>query len=100
MTPVETLRTNWSSFRWAYAFMAWFVFGGFIANHIGVERAFFFLSLPLFFLAFFKSVSPGLRGSAPYFHTVLWAMLGPFFFGVSLVVLWHTAAYVFGFNAG
>ena len=100
MKPIATLKAHWPSFRWAYAFMAWFVLGGFLANRLGFGQWFFFLSLPLFFLAFFKSVSPSLQRAAPYFHTVLWAMLGPFFFGAVLAVLWHSAAHVFGFNAG
>ena len=99
MTAVEPLKAHWPSLRWAYAFMAWFVLGGFLANRIGLEEPFFYLSLPLLFVAFFKSVSPFLQRTAPYFHIVLWALLGPFLFGAVLAVLWHTAVYLFGFHA-
>ena len=79
--------------------MAWFVLGGFVANRLGFAEPFYYLSLPLFFFAFFKSVSPFLQRAAPYFHTVLWAMLGPFLFGAVLAILWHSAAYLLGFHA-
>src|ERR1041384_4620209 len=91
---LESLAKNWRSFAWAWAFILWFVLAGLTVSAYGYGEIFFWCSMPLFFVSFYRATRPWSRGTASYWHTVFWALLVPFLLGIPLSALWHGLAYV------
>jgi len=94
MSLTNTLRQHWHSFRWPLSFTVWYVFGGLTATELGYGEAFFYVSVPMFFYALYRGVSPWTQKTAPYFHVVWWAMVVPFLLAIPLSVGWHFGAHM------
>jgi hypothetical protein len=91
---IESLRRDWTSFAWSWAFVAWYVLVGLTVDAFGYGRAFFWISTPLLFYCFYRGTQPWFQGSATYLQMAFWAMLFPFLLAIPLAAFWHAAAYV------
>ena len=84
---LSTAKTNWAYFLPMWIFPLAFLAMG--AVGLLSQVTFTLIVMPLFFLSFFRAITPWRRKTAGYWHTAFWAILVP-------LIIWAVAVFGIG----